>query len=178
MRIKLFENFLHENHQGPEVLDSFQEAEGKLSDKNGIVLSGVNGDITDIESVIDKIPHTACFILITDKSGPVPSAWKSDVFLVDAIPTAEKEMTIKEYFNANESVNESGELRIVLDAEDFANLVSGKVVVSKEIHAGPNYKIILSDIGWGKMEEILSKAKAIAIKNDPKFGKNGSQIYM
>jgi hypothetical protein len=82
---------------GPQILNSFEDAEAKLSDKDGIVLSGVGGDITDIEEVIKGIPHTEAYILITDQSGHVPSAWKSDVFLVGA--KKEGETSIKYYFD-------------------------------------------------------------------------------
>lgn len=56
-------------------------------------------------------------------------------------------------------INESGELRIVLDAEDFKKLVNGEEASSKEIHAGPNYRIILSDIGFDAMRKIIDEAE-------------------
>lgn len=104
MRIKTFNNFLNESSKGPEVLNSFEEAESKLSDKDGIVLSGITGDITDVEEAIKAIPHTEAYVLITDQSSQVASAWKSDVFLVGG--KKDGETSIKEYFKTNESVNE------------------------------------------------------------------------
>lgn len=93
MRIKLFENF----SKGPELLNSFQDAESKLSDKDGIVLPGVTGDMTHIEDAIKDIPHNEAYVLITDQSSHVASSWKSDVFLVGG--TKEGEMSIKQYFD-------------------------------------------------------------------------------
>lgn len=93
MRIKLFENF----HKGPELLNSFQDADDKLSDKDGIVLSGVAGDMTHVENAIKDIPHTEAYVLITDQRGHAASSWKSDVFLVGG--TKEGEMSIKQYFD-------------------------------------------------------------------------------
>lgn len=55
-----------------------------------------------------------------------------------------------------DSLNEEAENRIILDALDFANLVNGKEVVTTGTR-GP-VKIILSDIGFDKMEDILWNA--------------------
>lgn len=100
MRIKLFENFNHK----PFILDSFDEAEGKLEGKDGIVLSGVKGDITHIEASISKIPHDECYVLVTKQDGPAQN-WESDVFLVgakDNDPDIKNAKSIKAYFDGEE----------------------------------------------------------------------------
>ena len=100
MRIKLFENFNHK----PFILDSFDEAEGKLEGKDGIVLSGVKGDITHIEAFISKIQHTECYVLVTKQDGPAQN-WESDVFLVGAKendPDIKNAKSIKAYFDGEE----------------------------------------------------------------------------
>ncbi len=101
-RIKLYEEFLNE-HKGPKILGSFQEAEETLSDKEGIVLS-MTGDITQIEDSLKNIPHQEAYVLVTDKSGN-PESWKSDVFILGVLPKEEVDhngITIKEYFNKNQ----------------------------------------------------------------------------
>lgn len=93
MRIKSFEHyFINESfNENANIIKSFQEAEAELSKKKGIVLSGVPGDITDIEDVIERFAEAAeqetknfeAYVLITKQDGPVAN-WKSDVFLVFA----------------------------------------------------------------------------------------------
>jgi hypothetical protein len=158
MRIKLYENFINEYgvrmgsaQKQPTILDSFTEAEGKLSGKKGIVLSGITGDVTDIEKVIEKIPHVESFILITDQSSHVASSWKSDVFLLgddtekfflegtykpfDTLK--DTAMTIKQYFNSNEALHETIGRFPLLDevvenmSDQVAKLINDKAVEIK-----------------------------------------------
>lgn len=142
MRIKLFENF----QNAPHLLNSFQEAE-KLSDEDGIVLTGVTGDMTHVEAAIKDIPHTEAYVLVTDQSGPATS-YKSDVFLVGG--QKEDAMTIKEYFNKNEEVDvdnyyERNKHKIKLEEADFIKLINGE-----EVSQG-GCQIILADFGFNRM---------------------------
>ena len=95
-RIKLFEQFINESTSNIQVVD-FQEAENTLTDKEGIVISGVKGNIVDIEDSISGIDCDEAYVLVTDNSNGDPSSWTSDVFLVGG--TKEGAQTIKEYFN-------------------------------------------------------------------------------
>lgn len=128
MRIKLYENFLNENN-APEMLNSFEEAEGKLSGKDGIVLS-ITGDMSDVDNEIKDIPHTEAYVLITDQSSHVASSWKSDVFLVGGKKEGEK--TISDYFKANENMNEASGKYPLLDevvknlSDQVAQLINEK----------------------------------------------------
>lgn len=93
MKIKLFENF-----NPPVILNSYEDAEEKISSEDGIVLSGVPGDIEEIENSIKNIPHEQAFILITSKPGDVNNpTFKSDVFLVGG--KKDGETSIGEYFD-------------------------------------------------------------------------------
>jgi hypothetical protein len=150
-------NVLNEN-LAPHLLDSFQDAE-KLSDEDGIVLTGVTGDMTHVEAAIKDIPHVEAYVLITDKSGPATS-YKSDVFLVGG--KKEDAMTIKEYFNKNEEaitevINKPSN-RIIIDKKNFEALVFGEEVNI----AGPqgNVKIILQDIGLDVMMTAFNNLRA------------------
>jgi len=49
-------------------------------------------------------------------------------------------------------------IHICLEEADFANLVAGKVVELAPKEGGPTIKIILADIGWGRMIDCIRKA--------------------
>lgn len=57
-------------------------------------------------------------------------------------------------------INEAGETRIRLDEADFVTLVSGgEFDSSKQGGSGSNVKIILADIGYDRMIQIINDLK-------------------
>jgi len=166
MRIKLFENF----GAKPVVLDSFQEAEGKLSNKTGIVLS-LTGDITDIEEVIKDIPHKEAYVLITDQSSQVASSWKSDVFLVGAGETLTMASGTKNFPNFRELYN-AMTIKQYFD-EEWTDPAGG-------VHRGDDedpaamYEA-LADVDFGGILDKLLELRGKIIKEKNKVGSGGPE---
>jgi len=171
MRIKLFENF----GAKPVVLDSFQEAEGKLSNKTGIVLS-LTGDITDIEEVIKDIPHKEAYVLITDQSSQVASSWKSDVFLVGAGETLTmasgtknfpnfrelyNAMTIKQYFDEEWTDPAGGVHRG--DDEDPAAMYENEIRARGVLNSKEDLVAFMKALVRGEVAQIVSSQSNIKV---------------
>ena len=56
--------------------------------------------------------------------------------------------------NEARKINESTEIRVRLDEEAFTTLVSGGIYTAE-----PNVKIILADIGYDRMIQIINSLK-------------------
>lgn len=187
MRIKLFEDF--EAGKKTFVLDSFDEAESKLSDKDGVVLQGIGGDMTDVEEAIKGMDYAEAYILVTDKSSHVASSWKSDVFLVGAknrmyagpshkpakmVPADKRpKTTIKEYFNKNESLTEGTLIsKRNMDLDDFRKQGSffedKKKPVNENQEEGPELKLDADDILHilkGEEVKLIVKSKIYRVRS-------------
>ncbi len=58
--------------------------------------------------------------------------------------------------------------RIILDEKDLEALVTSKVVTVKTIFFKHEIEIILADIGWRKIVEVLGHVYGIILKDVPK----------
>lgn len=53
------------------------------------------------------------------------------------------------------------DIRLVLTAEDFRDLVSGKAVESRDLQTGHNVKMILEDMGWDLMVKTIREVQVV-----------------